>query len=480
MSNEPGWVKEEYSDNDVIDPGFLLESAIEDGIPCRNLFMQVFERRDPDAITWFSVPPDEWHCLASIFSDRIIMYPVYTNPHTQRYLKPKHGCFNTLIYLDYAGSSLPESAEDARHQIDLRQAWRIFRDDCRYGLGLEEDLEPLWRNLALLGGVDTIVVQKRGASEVIGNKVFLNLDEIDHFRLAFGRIYRNGRDLIRSSKSHIVRNDLLANLNPEKFPRVVRDCEDERLVRVRLDRSGRRNATDRSERKKSVKVVREQLEKIAAEAPADLIQLHAEIERVTLCKMIDKYQNMLGKSTLKENHWQNFFELNIFILTLVFARPVRLLRSQFHAKGSGLDGSGAQVGDFLFAERGQALAIVEIKKPSSQLMLNSTYRNSEVYGPSAELSGAVTQVLYQQSSMQSYWLVHQSRPELKESRPDAIRCVVIAGMTPVDESQRRSFEIFRNACKNVEIITFDELLEKLKLLLNLLTPPETKPVEIPF
>jgi hypothetical protein len=94
------------------------------------------------------------------------------------------------------------------------------------------------------------------------------------------------------------------------------------------------------------------------------------------------------------------------------------------------------------------------------------------YGPSAELSGAITQALYQQSALHSNWLFHQTQLELWDLRPDATKCVVIAGMTPMEEAQRRSFEIFRNACKNVEVVTFDELLGKLKILLHNLAPPE--------
>jgi hypothetical protein len=218
-----------------------------------------------------------------------------------------------------------------------------------------------------------------------------------------------------------------------------------------------------------VRAVRENLELLASEAPRDLLELHSEIERVTLANMIERYESMLQQS-LSEGSWQRFFESNVFILTMVFARPVRLLHTQFHAQGSSLDGSGAQVGDFLFAEQGQALAIVEIKKPTSVLMRNTPYRNREVYGPSAELTGAVTQVLYQQSMLHSNWLLHRAQSELRESRPDATRCVVIAGTTLNDEAQHRSFEVFRNACKSVEVVTFDELLGKLRLLLSLLTP----------
>lgn len=40
--------------------------------------------------------------------------------------------------------------------------------------------------------------------------------------------------------------------------------------------------------------------------------------------------------------------------------------------------------------------------------------------------------------------------------PDAIKCVVIAGTYPADEDQCRSFEVFRNACKDVEVVTFEQ------------------------
>lgn len=41
----------------------------------------------------------------------------------------------------------------------------------------------------------------------------------------------------------------------------------------------------------------------------------------------------------------------------------------------------------------------------------------------------------------------------------------------------RCFEVFRNACKDVEVITFDELLAKLEYLQQHLQPV---PEEVPF
>jgi len=124
--------------------------------------------------------------------------------------------------------------------------------------------------------------------------------------------------------------------------------------------------------------------------------------------------------------------------------------------------------------------IVEIKKPATPLVkAKKPYRNG-VFAPSADLSGAVTQVLFQRSALHSNWLIHQSRDELRESRPDVVKCVVVAGFTPNAEAHRRSFEVFRNSCKDVEVITFDELLGKLKLLLKLLTPEQSADTEPPF
>jgi hypothetical protein len=48
---------------------------------------------------------------------------------------------------------------------------------------------------------------------------------------------------------------------------------------------------------------------------------------------------------------------------------------------------------------------------------------------------------------------------------------------PEEPIKLRSFEVFRNACKDVDIITFDELLEKLEFLEKQLTP---EPDPVPF
>lgn len=71
------------------------------------------------------------------------------------------------------------------------------------------------------------------------------------------------------------------------------------------------------------------------------------------------------------------------------------------------------------------------------------------------------------------WLGHQSdEPRLSGAGTEAIQCVVIAGTLPDETHKRSSFETFRNACKDVMVLTFDELLQKLKYIRDELSPAQ--------
>lgn len=458
-------------------PGFRLEPHVGTTPPTVRLYLQTFTRSPTNPDAWVSRAPTDWHLLVVIEAHQITSYPVFTNPYAQRYLQPKHGQFHKLVLERDSDMPLPEDEEEAVREIG--SYWRLF-DEPSDGFGFVKNLDPLRYGLAALRHVDTIKLSSTGEPQIDGSILTIPMSLLDRFRRAFERNRRLGRQEVRLANSHLVRNNLLSEMDPERFPRIIASTPSGQLVQVRLDRTRRAPASIRSERTSSVRALRENLPQIAADMPRELFELHSEIERVTLANMIERYGSLLLQN-LSEARWQRFFEDNLFILSMAFARPVHLLHTQFHAQGSGLDGTGAQVGDFLFAEQGPALAIVEIKKPGTELMLNSPYRNTQVFGPSAELSGAVTQVLYQQSSLRSHWILHGRRPELANSHPDNIRCVVIAGQLPTDETRRRCFEIFRSACKDVDVVTFDELLQKLRLLLSHLNAQHNaRNTDVPF
>ena len=55
----------------------------------------------------------------------------------------------------------------------------------------------------------------------------------------------------------------------------------------------------------------------------------------------------------------------------------------------------------------------------------------------------------------------------------SVHCCLIIGVMPSDEDQRKTLELFRGNSKDVEIVTFDELLEKLKQLREFLAYSDT-------
>lgn len=455
------------SDDDVLEPSFRLESAIEGTEPARKLFLRTYRLADAQARTWYALPEEDWPLLATILPNRIIMRPIHINPYAQRYLKPKNGRFTTVIYVDDAGEELPDDAETAASRIDSRLAWRLF-DPASSGLGLTKDLEPVWQVVSLIQHAAALVISQHPEIHAEDGVVSISTQEVDKMRRAFARVTTNGRRLIAQTKRGMVHDELLTRLDPERFRRVLH--ENHALVGVRRERANQAAARERAERRSNVRAVRNQLDALVTEAPRELMALHAEIERVTLAKMIEAFEAKLA-TKLTESHWQKFFEQNKFVLSMAFARPVELTLTQFHAMGSTITGAGAQIGDFLFQQYGQALAIVEIKTPETDLLLGTAYRGQHVFGPSSALSGAVTQVLFQQSELRKRWMTHvHDHPALRVSDADVIKCVVVAGRTPTDPIKLRCLEVFRNACKDLDIITFDELLAKLKFLEVELTP----------
>lgn len=65
----------------------------------------------------------------------------------------------------------------------------------------------------------------------------------------------------------------------------------------------------------------------------------------------------------------------------------------------------------------------------------------------------------------------------KEVYTYAVGCIVVIGITPTMAPAQKSFELYRNNLRGVTVITFDELLDKLKALYQFLAEPP--PVDEP-
>ena len=278
----------------------------------------------------------------------------------------------------------------------------------------------------------------------------------------------------RTEKLILAHNSLLSKIDTDRYPLRQKKLSPEavyELVQVGRTNSGIPKAMQNS----FVSMVAENAQAIAKNAPNILYELAAKIERVTLQEMIANYEDMLTKR-LNETRWQRFFEANTFILSLVFTVPTVFVQETPYVHGKRINGRGGRFSDFLMRGQGTGnVALIEIKSPETILL--TAYR-AEQPCPSTDLVGSLTQVLGQRRRLTTGWhgLKCEDDGTLTNTELYSPQAIVLIGKTPQNRTDREAFEAFRNAIKDVAVITFDELLLRLQYLNEALaTPPALPP-----
>ncbi|TCT18747.1 Shedu immune nuclease family protein [Thiobaca trueperi] len=273
-------------------------------------------------------------------------------------------------------------------------------------------------------------------------------------------------------------NELLHVADPSQFERRFPKIKPGAIYEL-VKLGGQNQTRSANDKLAAISVIRDDAEKIAIEQPEQLLELKSIIEQVTLKDLIAKIEDMLSKN-LTENKWQSFFKVNPFVLGLAFPHPVIMIQDQAHVGGTMLCGSGESIVDFLFAQRFTgSLALVEIKRPSTKLIEARTFRG-DLHAPHKELTSAMAQVLDQRFQLLNNFAARaHGDPTFKDTHVSAVHCIVIAGITPETIQEKRSLDLFRNSSRDVVVVTFVELLEKLKEILRVMTASTTTPTAIP-
>lgn len=225
-----------------------------------------------------------------------------------------------------------------------------------------------------------------------------------------------------------------------------------------------------------------------------LMELQDEnLQHLTTTLNIEKLQRVatLMEENLANNSeefWQTtVFQENQWVLAQVFACPCTIFSDKAYVGGKGIDNCGGNLCDFIYQNRlSQNVALIEIKTPCTDI-IGRSYRGT--YSFSHELSGAVNQVLnYRDNFTKSYYaLCHRYASQFEVLSP---KCVVVIGkLESMDSTQIAAFENFRNSLNNVQILTFDELYQRVVDLIAVLSKDsaishidqdEDKNEELPF
>lgn len=133
--------------------------------------------------------------------------------------------------------------------------------------------------------------------------------------------------------------------------------------------------------------------------------------------------------------------------------------------GKAINNIGGTLSDFFFKCGTRNVSIIEIKKPTTKL-IDGKYRN-EVFSPSEELSSAIVQLRKQKDVLLKEYYIKKANSEKQGIKFDAYdpkTYLIIGNSENLKENELESFELFRNGLKDIEIITFNEIVDKLVLI----------------
>lgn len=192
-------------------------------------------------------------------------------------------------------------------------------------------------------------------------------------------------------------------------------------------------------------------------------------------EVLDGFARGLRTSLDAETAWQDFFEKNKWIFG--YGLNYQILRqeqAQPHYGGTRVDGRGGQRGDYLTTTSGEInfTVLVEIKAPGTPLLQGKAEIRSGAWSLSKELTDALAQIeanidtWNKQGSQQA-----DNRDELENRgiytvQPKGI--VVIGTLSQLNNSRskRETFQRFRTSIHGIDIITFDELYERAKYIVE--------------
>lgn len=216
---------------------------------------------------------------------------------------------------------------------------------------------------------------------------------------------------------------------------------------------------------------RQVIHALAALNFSDLNDINALAGISLLTKSLELWNS--NRTNANEEFWQRSLSDYSFVLSQVFSSPVVMIGEKAHVGGKNVKNKGGKQTDFLLkSAKTDHLLLVEIKTPVTELLDNSAYRQN-VFAPSKELGGSVTQVGSYKLKLSKEF--DSLRTETEDSTGEKIRlveprCLVIIGDTSQLDtpSKMDSFEMFRRGLRNTDVITFDELFTKIDLLVKLL------------
>jgi hypothetical protein len=341
-----------------------------------------------------------------------------------------------------------------------------------YGWGFTKTLNPFTYYIDENFDIEEVFIERKGKTELdLANKVlYLNEEALKLLNNTFSAVYKKQKaDIAFTVKT------LLHSLFPIIVPKETGIYTPNTLA-VSLSSWG--NSIDEfSEDDKNA--IKSLFEKLSLGANFLNIEALAKTKEIIDTKYIQetliKYKSLMAlknETESVEKQWQEFLNENSWIFSSIFAQPIILFKREAYVGGKCIDNQNGKFNDFLIKNKlSNNISFLEIKTHKTKLIEKNAYRGEDVFCASKELTGCVVQVLNQRDNFQKEFYSLKAKSEVKRGGFESFnsKCVVLVGsLKGLDKNQQHSFELYRSNSKDVEILTFDELQQKIESLQSIL------------
>ena len=328
-----------------------------------------------------------------------------------------------------------------------------------FGLGFTRNLSPIVYRLEKYPSIGKIIISSKLASVITRTTATFNTTDLEE-------IFQTIKPLkeVQSEELRRVSNNALSDIYPKKIKRSAEIYKKGELSLFLKDKKI-------SPEKLSDGDVKRLIDIIPANIKEDKIVYQAEekINFIKLQKVKDDFQKLIEQKTDTdglEEKCQIFFTENHWILSNILSMPVVLLRGKVYVGGKNIYNKGGREADFLFKNKlTKNVFIIEIKTPLKKIIdTTDPYREPDVFSIGKEVTGGLVQALDQKDNLQKEFYTLAKGGEFVSFNPKVV--LIIGNLKSLNKKQLKSFELFRNNVKDVEIITYDELLKRTNLILG--------------
>lgn len=191
---------------------------------------------------------------------------------------------------------------------------------------------------------------------------------------------------------------------------------------------------------------------------------------------LKEYEKHIQLLDWSEAQWQDYFERQQWVFGYgLDYRMMRPFDREMTVGGGGTDNKNKPVIDFLLSFTDYTV-LVEIKTPNTPIFAASRRGRAGTWEFSREFTSAVSQIIEQKAEWLSFAQTGEHYNKAGEpltARTRNAKSILVVGSrdefsragSPRDATiMRDTFELFRRETRTIDIVTFDELLERARFI----------------